>query len=681
MSHYDPLPHYFLNLTFAETQSLRCVQPFQTLMILPRGLRAAHGQVVFLSQNINTSLASLLPCPLAETGVLYVRQQKAKDSYTSYYCVRTHRIVQCVTHLHRYHVGIQHNEVTISDESIERFVSENDRFLESCSLPDEELESVSLQPLKAGVVIDVDARTLPSAFGSPLSWGTPGLEELAFPHLYPSGIHGWAWEGRTVSMSLREYVHCRMLSRDVRWQSDCLWPFVAGNMLAHMETNSRVGFVEKEIRAGHMAGVGGAGGGGDGRRKLRAGELKRELALGQSNLASKELSPSEFSRLVRVVTMVYRGTPAFWQKAKCNLYAMVSSLGAPQLFLTLSCNERCWHDMFVAIDREKYADWTVVEALSEQERLDVVSAYPSVVVEVFNRRVRRLISALKKAPSVLGGKLQHYFFRVEFQKRGAPHVHSLLWVDGVPRASDRDAFIEWVNRVVRARYPTEAEDPTGEMRELVELCQVHRHTFTCQTTAENKKQTQMRRAQQRARMADGAAVEENAFDGDDDDVAINADGDIMSDDGSPDGDQVQLCDGQRLRGQYALQWLRARCRFGFPKSLSAATHFITSAEIRFTVRADRDVVMQVLSERDRWVNNYAPFVLALWQSNMDLQVVVSVHACIAYILAYTTKNEPSQLDCVRRGLARLAEDATTRQVLRRIGNSVLSNRTVCCVEM
>ena len=30
------------------------------------------------------------------------------------------------------------------------------------------------------------------------------------------------------------------------------------------------------------------------------------------------------------------------------------------------------------------------------------------------------------------GKIIDYFYRVEFQQRGSPHIHSLLWVQDAP---------------------------------------------------------------------------------------------------------------------------------------------------------------------------------------------------------------------------------------------------------
>lgn len=31
------------------------------------------------------------------------------------------------------------------------------------------------------------------------------------------------------------------------------------------------------------------------------------------------------------------------------------------------------------------------------------------------------------------GQITYYFYRVEFQQRGSPHIHGLFWVKGAPQ--------------------------------------------------------------------------------------------------------------------------------------------------------------------------------------------------------------------------------------------------------
>ncbi len=43
------------------------------------------------------------------------------------------------------------------------------------------------------------------------------------------------------------------------------------------------------------------------------------------------------------------------------------------------------------------------------------------------------------------GKVIDYFYRVEFQQRGSPHIHCLFWVENAPKLNedneDNDALV------------------------------------------------------------------------------------------------------------------------------------------------------------------------------------------------------------------------------------------------
>ena len=73
------------------------------------------------------------------------------------------------------------------------------------------------------------------------------------------------------------------------------------------------------------------------------------------------------------------------------------------------------------------------------------------------------------------GQITDYFYRVEFQQRGSPHIHMLIWVHDAPKydadAQEYDDIIKYVDKHI-----TCAKDQNIES--LIKL-QSHRHTFTC----------------------------------------------------------------------------------------------------------------------------------------------------------------------------------------------------------
>ncbi len=75
------------------------------------------------------------------------------------------------------------------------------------------------------------------------------------------------------------------------------------------------------------------------------------------------------------------------------------------------------------------------------------------------------------------GKLKDFFYRVEFQQRGSPHIHMLAWIDGapkIPKKNSEDEIIAFVDKYLSCS----SEDPA--VAELIQL-QVHKHSKTCRT--------------------------------------------------------------------------------------------------------------------------------------------------------------------------------------------------------
>ena len=57
------------------------------------------------------------------------------------------------------------------------------------------------------------------------------------------------------------------------------------------------------------------------------------------------------------------------------------------------------------------------------------------------------------------GQITDYFYRVEFQQRGSPHIHGLFWVEGVPQygKSSEEEIVSFIDKYVtcqKARVKT-----------------------------------------------------------------------------------------------------------------------------------------------------------------------------------------------------------------------------------
>ena len=72
------------------------------------------------------------------------------------------------------------------------------------------------------------------------------------------------------------------------------------------------------------------------------------------------------------------------------------------------------------------------------------------------------------------------------------------------------------------------------------------------------------------------------------------------------------------------------------------------------------------------VNPYNEHLLRAWRANMDEQIVGSVYGAALYVTHYICKDESQALkQVIAEKLTSLQPDATVKQRLRKIGNTLL----------
>lgn len=103
----------------------------------------------------------------------------------------------------------------------------------------------------------------------------------------------------------------------------------------------------------------------------------------------------------------------------------------------------------------------------------LIELYPVVVSCHFMICVNALMCFIKSNHDVLGGKVKDHWWRIEFQNRGSPHLHMLVWIEGHPDI-DTPKGIARVDEVCSCKMPPEG----SELYQLVKMCQVHHHTYT-----------------------------------------------------------------------------------------------------------------------------------------------------------------------------------------------------------
>jgi hypothetical protein len=160
---------------------------------------------------------------------------------------------------------------------------------------------------------------------------------------------------------------------------------------------------------------------------------------------------------------------------------MVKQLGIPTWFMTLSCADLQWPELFQIIAKTPGQNITdqEVEALSYADRCSIFNLNPVIVAKHFQHRVESFFSEFRLSQLNPIGKIIYYALRIEFQMRGSPHLHSLIWTSDCPKlnSDNKEAYINFIDNHVKGYLPNEDTEP--ELYELVKLYQKHSHSKTC----------------------------------------------------------------------------------------------------------------------------------------------------------------------------------------------------------
>ena len=115
------------------------------------------------------------------------------------------------------------------------------------------------------------------------------------------------------------------------------------------------------------------------------------------------------------------------------------------------------------------------------DKCELISKDPATCARYCNNKVQKFVKHILKSPYSPFGILTTSFHRVEFQHRGSPHIHGLLWIKNVPhydKDTDKD-IIQYIDSIISCSF-------NEENKKYVDL-QIHKHSKTCIRKIANKK--------------------------------------------------------------------------------------------------------------------------------------------------------------------------------------------------
>ena len=156
---------------------------------------------------------------------------------------------------------------------------------------------------------------------------------------------------------------------------------------------------------------------------------------------------------------------------------MIRQLSLPTRFISLSAADTRWTDLLKMLaklnDDIEYSE-KEIEQLTWQEKTKLVQKDPVTCSRYFEHRVQEFLNTVMKSSCQPIGKVKDYFYRVEFQQRGSPHIHMLVWIENTPTLvtnSERE-IVQFVDHYLTCNADNE------KTANLVSL-QSHKHSRTC----------------------------------------------------------------------------------------------------------------------------------------------------------------------------------------------------------
>ena len=204
---------------------------------------------------------------------------------------------------------------------------------------------------------------------------------------------------------------------------------------------------------------------------------------GKGVQAKHVLDDESRARIVRLDEGFYifrnlRNSPAYLEKRKKDAFAMIRQIGFPSLFISLSAAETKWPELLRAIgqlnDKKTYTDEEIAE-MDTQKIFGLIRKDSATVVRYFHHRFNTFLHDVLRSEHNPIGEISDYFWRYEFAKRGAIHVHWFAYLKDAPvyGEDDNDDVIRYYDKIISC-----STDVKPEYSEYIKY-QIHKHTKSC----------------------------------------------------------------------------------------------------------------------------------------------------------------------------------------------------------
>lgn len=598
------VPPELQDLTYIEQMLIAQIHPVISLYRI-RGAQYSYiGNVINFRQDISSYTTVLPHDPHALMTTIVFQKQTLRGVLE--FRARADKLRNALLWLKSNNIYYRH--ITISERNLNAIPTDGDmsQLLYSLDInPDIDPSNTEIDDSYVPLIDALDqehhlARRLnlpyPDLDRSPVNEFTEeGYIAKAFPCLFPTGDADYL-QSRTTSLTHDEYFKFLMAYPDRRFASDPRFRFFAMNTVMRRQA------------------------------LMTSGIFIRRSNLSTSNIEEvrqRMMTDPNFSKRIMVYSNHLRSTKPYWGARCSELLTMVEQLGCPSVFFTLSAADYHWCDLFRLLSPDSDP-----ETISDGDRRRLMHENPLIVSWFFQHRCYVFLECILKP--VLG--VEDFWFRFEWQHRGSPHLHGVLWLKDCPlpdvetlTEEHKVAIVDYFKNMCVAINPISPDN----------LPESHpsRKTFTD--------------IPERERLEDlGHLI--NRF------------------------QRHTQCGRHCLRESGRDR--RLKCRFDFPKPLQENP----------SISSPNNYPQFIPARNDGFVNRFNPFVTQIWRANTDFTPIVSTTAVLNYIAKYASKGEKSSssyIEVMNSILSSLSPDSPAKSLIQKVMISTLGERNYSAQEV
>ena len=430
-----------------------------------------------------------------------------------------------------------------------------------------------------------------------------------------------------------------------------------------------------------------------------------------------------------------KGTPRYFRKKKNEFIAKLENHGPFQIFFTLSCADSRFEENFTSLlqdheihyeikdGKEKcFIDGQTLEEFlkSHQSKHEFIRKNILTATRNFDHRVKNFIKIIIMS-KFNEMHVEFYNYRVEFQMRGAGHIHGVLWINFDSFQKDernkgmenlKEAFETIGNEEILSEKEEASltrfadkfitctlKDPTT--RDIVQDVNIHNHTKTCRKYNANNCRFNFPRfpvdrtlisVPARIKYIDESKREEMLLRAKKvlskvRDILINTD--LMKElENAYPIDMTMTNDETYLNNMLKERLIALLLKSDIADDLKVERDMNLQSNLREN-KFKLDLLAQyrnilsissagykVVLKRDIdeiYVNNYNKEWIKCWNANMDIQITLDHYAIITYISDYMMKDDTGTMEFIIKAI-KDSGNQELRELLKIAKNTFLTHR-------